>query len=152
MQLLAAIRDKHGDRSLRRRLFSSILQSTPQLSVDGMAADDGHNAQLPTYRCPSNSIFEYDFGDAAVWCFPPAELIGPLLKFLHGLRRARRHHHVVLCVPERTHAGWFHYLRFYRRLFRYVAGSDLFRERNSAGLWKRLPPTREAWLILSSEP
>ena len=117
-----------------------------------MAADDGRNAQLPVYRSPSKSIFEYDFGDAAVWCFPPEELIGTLLKLLHGLRRARQPHFVVLCIPERPQAAWFHYLRFYKRLFRYVKGSDLFRERNEAGQWKKLPPIREPWLVLSSEP
>ena len=150
MQVDAAKRDKHGERSLHKKIFQQLQVRIPSISMDGRASDDGRNSQLERYRCPSDSVFEVDFTNEVVWLFPPDELIAPVLKFLQALRRQDKPHQVVLCVPERPSAGWFYHLKQYARVFRFVRGSDLFREQAPTGLWKQLPPVREAWLIVAS--
>ena len=150
MQVLAELRDRHGDRCLRKRLFQEVLKKVPSISVDGMAADDGHNAQLAEYRSPSNSVFEMDFTDKTVSMFPSDELIGPVLSFLDKRRLRRVSTSVVLCLPERAHAGWFHLLKHYKRVMRFVVGSDLFRELAVNGQWKKLLPVREPWVVVAS--
>ena len=128
LQLLTNARDRRGERVLRKRLFKAILELIPSITIDGMASDDGHNTQLPRFCCPSDSVFELTFAAETVWMFPPEELIGPIMTFLHNLRRARKPYCVVLLVPERPRASWFHHAKHFRRVRRYVAGSDLFRE------------------------
>ena len=150
LQVQAAQRDRHGDRCLRKRLFQQVLNLVPSITVDGMSSDDGHNAQLPDFRCPSNSVFEMDFSAATVWLFPPDELIGPLLSFLDKRRRQRLDSRVVLCLPERASAGWFYHLKFYKRVMRFVIGTDMFRELAANGLWKKLMPVREPWVVVAS--
>ena len=144
------IRDRRPDRVLRRRLFAHIATQYPGLSIDGFVADDGHNSQLARYRCPSESFFEAELEEEQAWLFPPEELLGPLLKFLQLRRRARKLTRVVLLVPERPSASWFFMLAQYRRVSRFVVGSDLFRETTPDGRWVKLPPVREPWVVLSS--
>ena len=143
-------RDRHPNRALRRRLFRSIAQQIPELDLDGMAADDGHNSQLPNFACPSFPLWEVDFEAHTIWVFPPEDLIGAVLRFLHNRRRKKLVTRVILCLPERRSASWFWLLQYFRRVSRFVAGSDLFRERALHGNWCRLPPTKEPWLILAS--
>ena len=150
MQVQAELRDRHGERCLRKRLFNEILARVPSIGVDGMASDDGHNAQLPDYRSPSRSVFELDFMEHTVWLSPPDELIGPVLAFLDKRRQRRVQSSVVLCLPERPNAGWFNFLKHYKRVLRYVVGTDMFREQAINGLWKKLLPVREPWVILAS--
>ena len=150
LQLHSTSRDLKGDRVLRKRLFQSILRLVPSLTLDGMAADDGHNKQLPRYCCPSFPIFEADFESEVLWIFPPDELISPVLRFLHHRRRARKAVRVVLLLPERPRAPWFFLVQHYKRIARYVYGSDLFRECDDSGVWRKLPRTREPWMVLSS--
>ena len=144
------IRDKHLDRCLRRRLFANILSRFPSLSLDGMAADDGHNSQLPKFCCPSWPFFAAELEQEVVWLFPTNELIGPVLKFLQLRHRARQLVRVVMLLPERPNASWFFMLSRYRRVFRYVAGSDLFREQQPEGAWRKLPAVREPWIVVAA--
>ena len=116
-----------------------------------MAADDGHNAQLPRHRCPSEPLFEANFADECIWIFPPDDLIATVLNFLKAQRRALVDLKVVLCLPERPTAHWFHLVKQFVRVFRFVIGSDLFRERGHTGVWKKLPPVREPYLVLASK-
>ena len=134
MQVQADLRDRHGERCLRKRLFNEIIARVPSIGIDGMASDDGHNAQLPDYRCPSRSVFELDFAEHTVWLFPPDELIRPVLAFLDKRRLRRLQSRVVLCVPDRSNAGWFHFLKHYRRLFRFIIGTDMVLELAVNGL------------------
>ena len=150
LTISAGIRDKHPDRCLRRRLFANILSRFPSLNLDGMAAGDGHNSQLPRFCCPSWPFFEADLNEDIAWLFPPNELIGPVLKCLHLRYRARQPVKVVLLVPECPSAPWFFMLAKYQRAFRYVAGSDLFREQQPDGGWRKLPSVREPWLVVAS--
>ena len=151
LQLSVHNRDRHAERSLRKRLFANVLEKFPQLTLDGMAADDGHNAQLAQYRCPSEPLFEANFEVECIWIFPPDDLIATVLTFLNAQRRALVNLRVVLCLPERPTAPWFHMVKHYVRAFRYVIGSDLFRERGHTGVWKKLPPIREPYLVLASK-
>ena len=150
LTLNVRIRDRHPDRVLRRRLFAHIATAFPGLSLDGFVADDGHNTQLARYRCPSESFFEAELVGEQAWIFPPDELIGPVLKFLQLRHRARKHTRVVLLLPERPSAPWFFLLARYKRVARYVVGSDLFREVTPEGRWVKLPTVREPWVVLSS--
>ena len=149
MMVTASQRDRHGDRCLRKRLFNLIHAKFPNLTMDGVSCDDGSNAQLVKFVGPSESFFEIDFSRDVVWAFPPDELIGPMLKFLDTRMRAKAVVNVVILVPERVKAPWFYFLAKYKRAFRFVRNSDLFRKRSSLGLWKKLPPAREPWLVLS---
>ena len=74
VQVQADLRGMHGERCLRKRLFNEIIARVPSIGIDGMASDDGHNAQLADFRCPSRSVFELDFAEHTVWLFPPDEL------------------------------------------------------------------------------
>ena len=146
----AKIRDRHPDRCLRRRLFAHIALQFPGLSLDGFAADDGHNAQLQRYRCPSDSFFGSELDDEQAWLFPADELVGPLLRFLQVRRRARKTTRVVLLVPEGPSAPWFFMLAMYKRVSRFVIGSDLFRESTPDGRWSKMHPVRDPWVVVSS--
>ena len=150
LTISAGIRDKHPDRCLRRRLFANILSRFPSLNLDGMAADDGHNSQLPRFCCPSWPFFEADLNEDIAWLFPPNELIGPVLIFFAS---------AVPCTsasqssPARARApqrALVLYAGKYQRAFRYVAGSDLFREQQPDGGWRKLPSVREPWLVVAS--
>ena len=141
MQVQAELRDRHGERCLRKRLFQEVLKQIPSISVDGMASDDGHNAQLPAYRTPSHSGFEMDLTEETVWLFPPDELIRPVLACLDKRRLRRVQSRVVLCLPERVNAGWFHHLKHYKRVLRFVTGTDMFRELAVNGLWGEVTPS-----------
>ena len=77
--------------------------------IDGFAADDGHNAQLPTYWSDSNSFFENFDGIEPVWAFPPMDLIQTLMQFLDDRRRAQGSLNIALLLPEHTNAPWFGY-------------------------------------------
>ena len=52
-------RDKHPDRTLRKRLFRMIENEVSPFSLDGMAADDGHNKLVEHFCSPSNPLFEF---------------------------------------------------------------------------------------------
>ncbi len=73
-------RDKFPHRTLRKRLFKSINMSCGPFTLDGMATDDGHNALLGDFCCPSEPFFEHKLEGQKVWLFPPAEMIGLVLK------------------------------------------------------------------------
>ena len=122
----------------------------PSISVDGMVADDGHNSHMPRFCSPSMPFFEADLSADTFWLFPPNELIGPVLKFLQVRHRARQPAKVVLLVPERSSAPWFFMLARYRRAFRFVVGTDLFREQLPDGGWRKLPAVKEPWLVVAS--
>ena len=66
LQLSAQLRNKHAERSLRKRLFANVLDKFPQLTLDAMASDDGHNALLERYCCPSEPFFEINFSQECV--------------------------------------------------------------------------------------
>ena len=84
------------------------------------------------------------------WVFPLDELIGPLLKFLQLRHRAQKTTRVVLMLPERPSAPWFFLLARYKRVARFVSGSDLFRELTPEGRWVKLGAVREPWVVLAS--
>ena len=126
------------------------MQLLPALTVDGMSHDDGHNALLPRFRSPSESVFEADFDKECIWMFPPRELVGPTLHFIMARRRMKHRAHVALLVPDLAKAPWFHQLRHFRRVARYCPGSDLFRERDQSGNWRKLPATKEADVVVAS--
>ena len=56
-------------------------------TMDGMAADDGHNALVARFCSPSNPLFEESLANQFVWVFSPLELIGITLNFLVNLRK-----------------------------------------------------------------
>ena len=115
--------------------------------MDGMVADDGHNALLPNYCCPSDPFFEATLGSQRVWLFPPLDMIGIVLKFV--LNQARIDHSFSCCVlvPERTSAYWYRYVSEFRRIERFATGSDLFRLHNGSDFC-RAPKVGEPWIVL----
>ena len=150
LQLLANRRDRQGERALRKGLFQSIAAIIPTITIDGMASDDGHNAQMERFRCPSESLFEMDFASETAWVVPPDVLIGPVMSFLQALRTSQKIHKVVLLLPERPGASWFHHAKHYRRVRRYVTGSEVFHELSPTGEWKKCLPAKEPWVVLAS--
>ena len=64
-------RDKRPDRTLRKRLFSMIEREVGSFTLDGLAADDGHNTLVQRFCSPSNPIFEERLDNQFVWVFPP---------------------------------------------------------------------------------
>ena len=144
----AAVRDATPNISLRRKLFRHIDTKHGPIQVDGFACDDGSNALCEPFPSPSACCFEHWRPDATYWCFPPKDMIQMLLKFLDDKMRAQLTFRVLLLLPEQTSAPWFRFLRRYRRIVRYRAGSDLFRFLNDVGAWRKCPTTKSAYIVV----
>ena len=95
-------------------------------TLDGMAADNGHNAMVPTFCSPSNPLFEEKLENHFVWVFPPLELIGITLKFLIAMKREGITFSCCCLVPERANAPWYRYLKHFQPVKRFNPGSDFF--------------------------
>ena len=142
------LRDAHPDRALRKKLFQQLHVQFGPFIIDGMADDDGNNAQCTRYFSPSFSFFEQPPTDELVWLFPPDDVLPLLLKFLDTKRKENVLYRAVLLVPETSEAPWFHYLQYYHRLARYRRGSDLFRELNAEGEWVKLRACASPYIVL----
>ena len=118
------------------------------IDVDAFAADDGHNALLPSYCTPSESFFEMCSTETVYWCFPPVDLLAGLLGFLEEKRKSKSLPKVFILLPEQSIAPWFRFLRFYKRVASFRKGSDLFRARSDVGVWTKCRPTTDTWCII----
>ena len=115
-----------------------------------MAADDGHNALCQVFHSPGRSFFERDDFSSLMWCFPPTDMIGLVLKFWEAKHRAKVPFRMVILVPEATHAPWWHLLKKFKPLMRYRAHSDLFRELGPDGTWAKCPPVKVPHIVLQA--
>ncbi len=140
-------RDKRPDRTLRKRLFRMIEREVGTFTIDGMAADDGHNRLVDKYCSPSNPLFEEQLENHLVWIFPPLELIGITLKFIISLQREGTRFSCCCLVPERSAAPWFRYLKSFQPVKRFNPGSDLLRSFNGT-TFVREPPVKEYWRVM----
>ena len=136
-----SFRDKRPDRTLRKRLFHMLEKENGAFTIDGMAADDGHNILVSKFCSPSNPLFEEKLDNQFVWVFPPLELIGITLKFLLGLKKEGVVFSCCCLVPERSNAPWFRYLKHFKPVKRFYPGSDLFRSFNGNS-FARDPPVK----------
>ena len=152
LQTHIKLRDTCPDKTLRRKLFEDINIAFGPMMVDGFAADDGHNALLPVYHCPSNSWFEACEPELLTWLFPPEDMIGLTLDFLDAQRRVQRQFNVVLLLPEHRHAPWFRHLVHYKRLQRFRGQSDLFRSLAPNGEWSKVASGADPWVVVRSQP
>ena len=152
MRTRVHLRDAHPDRALRKKLFQQLHEQFGPFEVDGMADDDGNDAQCVRFYSPSLSFFEQPPTNDLVWLFPPDDVLPLLLKFLDAKRRDKVIYHAVLLVPELPETPWFHFLQFYQRLARYRKGSDLFRELNAEGAWSKLRASASPYLVLRTVP
>ena len=144
----STFRDKRPDRTLRKPLFKAIEKDLGRsFTLDGMAADDGHNALLDKFCCPSNPLFEFNLEGHVVWIFPPLELIGITLKFLINAFKEGAKFECVFLVPERSAAPWFRYMKHFNPLKRFSPGADLFRSFNGSS-FVREPPVKEHWRVV----
>ena len=116
-------------------------------TMDGMAADNGHNAMVSTFCSPSNPLFEERLENHFVWVFPPLELIGITLKFLIAMKREGITFSCCCLVPERANAPWYRYLKHFQPVKRFNPGSDLFRSFNGSS-FDRDPPVKEYWRVM----
>ena len=140
-------RDKRPDRTLRRRLFKIIEKEVGVFTLDGMAADDGHNKLVDKFCSPSNPLFEEPLQDHLVWVFPPLELIGITLKFLLNVQKEGTRFSCCCLVPERSTAPWFRYLRHFQPVKRFSPGADMFRSLSGVS-FVRDPPIKEYWRVI----
>ena len=150
LQVSVEHRDPHPDKMIRRNIFRDIQGRVGNIEVDGMAAEDGHNAIAPAYFHPSSSIFEQELGDKLTWIFPPEDLLDLTIAFICQQLREQKPLRVLLCVPLRVKAPWFCKLRCFTRVAHYRAGSSLFVVRDHMDQWQKLPATHEAWVVLKS--
>ena len=112
----ATHRDQHPDRTLLRKHVKYVQSLLGQFEVDGMAAEDGHNALAESYYHPSCSLFEQEVSSGLMWVFPPDDMIDMVVTFLCNLIRARAPLRVALLVPERSNsAPWFWKLKVFKR-------------------------------------
>ena len=118
--------DKHPHRSLRIRLFRKLIERF-QFTLDGMAADDGHNALLPSFCCPSMPFFEQVLSEEIVWLFPPAEMAVIVIKFVANLHKAGKFKGAVLLAAGALKLC-SKYLALAKKVHSWPIGSDLFRE------------------------
>lgn len=92
--------DPHPDRKLRSQWFARIQASTVPFDWDMMAEDDGSNAQLSNFRCPSNSAFEKPYPEGNLWWFPPFDLAEPTLRLIRDLPHMGWKGTSTILVPE----------------------------------------------------
>ena len=136
--------DKHPHRTLRRRLFQQ-LHSIHNFTVDGMAADDGHNSLLTKYFSPSYPFFEQDLKDEIVWLFPPCDLTAIIVKHIANLYKAGLFKGAIL-LSGRSAKYLGRYLTNATTLQTWIPGADLFRE-YSSDQWHSLPPIRGEYIV-----
>ena len=132
---------------MRKRLFGAISKRVGPFTLDGMVADDGHNALLKHFCCPSEPVFEANLDGQKVWLFPPVDMIGIVLKFVLNQANILRDFSCCVLVPERSSAYWYKYVSMFRRVERFSTGSDLFRLRQGAG-FVRAHKVGEPWVVL----
>ena len=146
-------RDSKPDKTLRKRLFAHIQrQLGTSFDLDGMCAEDGHNKLCDQYCTPSFPLWEADLLNQRTWVFPPSDLIGITLKFLHDFRKRQGKPFLCILVPERPKAYWFKYCAGYARVCRWAKGSDLFRVFDyQAQAFRQDAQTREPWVVLKLE-
>ena len=145
-----SFRDKNPDRTLRKRLFQGIERLVGNFTIDGMAADDGHNKLVPTFGSPSNPLFELQLEGQNLWVFPPLELIGITLKFLIDHHKTGCNFSCCILVPDRTSAPWYRYLTKFKPVRVFQIGSDMFRSRVDESFVK-VPPVKERWRVMRSQ-
>ena len=148
MRVCASLRDPIPERSFRRKLLCQVGRENGKAGIDGMAADDGHNALVSTFYCPSNSFFEQDPPQDLVWLFPPDDLTGLLLDFLEDTRKQGISYKALILVPEQVRAPWFRFCSTYKRVARFRKGSDLFRMYEDER-WVKAPAARVPYMVLS---
>ena len=149
LRVSATHRDKHPHRSLKKKPFHQLNAAYGPCTIDGFVADDGHNALLERYWTESRSFVENHDGRELVWVFPPTDIILPLLQFLDDKRREQEKLNVLVLLPELPSTPWFRYCQHYKRVARFRAGSDLFREFKQ-GAWGKAPPTKYPWMLLAA--
>ena len=113
-----------------------------------MVADDGHNALVDPFCTPSNPFFELDLTNQSVWLFPPAELVGVVMKFVLKQSQSSIDFKCFLLVPDRSTAAWYRHLQHFKLTRRLQAGSNLFRLKRGEAFIK-LPKVKEDWLVVS---
>jgi hypothetical protein len=143
-----AFRDKCPHRTLRKRLFLMIMrENNLTFTLDGMVADDGHNALVPRFCTPSNPFFEESLVDEVIWLFPPLDVLGITLKFLVSSKREGIPFSCCVLLPEQSSASWFKYLTHFSSIKRFNPGSDLFRIKSDLG-FIRDRPIRSFWRVV----
>ncbi len=143
-----SFRDKVPNRTIRKRLFKQLNQSIGPFTLDGMVADDGHNALIGNYCTPSDPFFEYPLQGHCVWLFPPAELVGPVLKFCVQQSKIVKNWSCAILLPDQDNAAWYKYLTSFRRRAVFQPGTDLFRNL-VIGEFVALPKIKVSWLVVS---
>ena len=126
LQVSVDHRDPHPDKMIRRSILRDIQGRVGNIEVDGMGAEDGHNAIAPLYFHPSSSIFAQELGDKLTWVFPPEDLLDLTISFFCQQLREQKPLRVLLCVPLHVKAPWFNKLRTFTRVAQYRSGSSLF--------------------------
>ena len=119
-----SFRDKLPDRTLRKRLFKAVSKKFYPFTLDGMVADDGHNALVSDFCSPSNPLYEANLSGHVVWVFPPTELIGITLKFLINRHKSSPDFKCCLLVPDNSRAHWFRLLEYCRPVITFNSGAD----------------------------
>ena len=141
-------RDRQPHKTLRKRLFQSIVRKVGQFTIDGMVAEDGHNRIVDTYCTPSDPFFEIPLAGQRAWLFPPLELVGSTLKFVLNQSKSFKDFGCCILVPLRTSVYWAKYLPQFRRVEQFASGSDLFRLQVD-GHFVRAPKIAEPWVVIT---
>ena len=76
-------------------------------------------------------------------------MIQMLLRFLDEKMKAQVNFKILILLPEATSAPWFRFLKNYQRVARFRAGSDLFRQLDSSGEWRKCPATKVAYIVIT---
>ena len=113
-----------------------------------MVADDGHNTLVDPFCTPSNPFFELDLTYQSVWLFPPAELVGLVLKFVLKQAHSSSSFKCCVLVPDRSSAAWYRHLERFKLIRKLQVGSDLFRLKRGDSFIK-LPKVKEGWLVVA---
>ena len=143
----ADFRDPNPNRTLRKRLFAFVNSKHGPFTLDGMVADDGHNALVSNFCSPSYPFFEAELGGHRVWLFPPLELIGVVLKFVLEFSGPKQFSCAVL-IPDRPVAPWYKLLSKFRRLHTFNNSTDMFRALRQDS-FVTLPKVKEHWFVIA---
>ncbi len=95
----------------------SVEWSTPQLLFDALHAEFGftldaaaqpHNAKCPRFFTPEDDGLAQPWAGEVVWCNPPYGQFNVARWIQKGFEESRNGATVVMLVPSRTDARWFH--------------------------------------------
>ena len=141
--------DPYPRREFRDKYRKEVIDRCGNIDVDMLACDDGSDAWVPNYRCPSNTTFEGPPPSGQLWRFPRIDMVDLVLTgAVAPLKEDWPGAHLRL-RPLMTWKSWYPKLSYFERTALWTADASLFVDRG--GGTPRVIRDDEEWLGLYFE-